>query len=61
MQVPKQIIEHCQAHKLCKGCKIGCTAPVSDRDFDGWVESQIAKIEAFLAAKRQQNAGNVIK
>jgi len=61
VQVAQKIIDHCQAHTLCKGCKIGCTAPVSDRDFDGWVESQIAKIEAFLAAKMQQNSGNVVK
>ena len=52
MKVPEQVIEHCAAHKLCRGCKIGCAAPVSDRDFNGWVESQIAKIEAFLAEKR---------
>ena len=56
MKVPKQVVEHCAAHKLCKGCKIGCNAPVSDRDFDGWVESQIAKIEAFLAEKRRNSA-----
>lgn len=52
MKVPSEVIEYCQTHKLCKGCKIGCVAPVSDRDFSGWVESQIAKIEAFLAEKR---------
>jgi hypothetical protein len=56
VKVPEQVIEHCAQHKLCKGCKIGCTAPVSDRDFDGWIESQIAKIEAFLAEKRRNSA-----
>lgn len=61
MKVPEQVIEHCAQHKLCRGCKIGCTAPVSDRDFDVWVESQIAKIEEFLAEKKAKFCGNVLK
>jgi len=56
VKVPDEVIKHCASYKLCKGCNIGCTAPVSDRDFDGWVDSQIAKIEAFLAEKRRNYA-----
>ena len=47
MQIPQQVIDHCEAHKMCRGCKLNCVAPVSDRDFDKWLESQIKRVLAL--------------
>ncbi len=44
MQIPQIVIDHCASHKLCKGCPINCIAPVSDRDFDKWLETQIKRV-----------------
>ena len=50
MIIPKDIIQHCSAHPICKGCPLGtCVAPVSDRDFDGWLARRIAEIRQVIA------------
>lgn len=44
ISVPQYVIDHCNKHKLCKGCQLNCTAPVSDRDFQPWLKTQVEKI-----------------
>jgi hypothetical protein len=44
MKIPQKVIDHCASHKLCKGCPINCVAPVSDREFESWMQVQIKKV-----------------
>lgn len=38
------IVDYCNKFKMCRGCHINCVAPTSDRDFYGWLSSQIQRI-----------------
>jgi hypothetical protein len=44
MKTPQKVIDHCASHKLCKGCPINCVAPVSDREFEKWLDNQIKRV-----------------
>jgi len=47
VEIPKFVVDHCNKYKLCKGCKINCVAPVSDRDFAVWVNLIIERIRNY--------------
>jgi len=49
--VPKRLVEHCDSHKLCKGCPLGtCVAPVNDSTDPRWQE-WINDVDARLFRK----------
>lgn len=39
-QLDQRVIDHCASHKLCRGCKFNCVAPVADWKFDEWIKKQ---------------------
>lgn len=56
MNIPADIIAHCQRHICCKGCPLGtCTAPLVNADsqqWREWIENKIAEIRELNAQKR---------
>jgi hypothetical protein len=40
MIMDKRVIDWCESHKLCRGCKFNCVAPVADWKFDEWIKNQ---------------------
>jgi len=52
----QRVIDHCNAHKLCKGCGINCVAPASDREFFDWVKTQEQKIIGIIESRKSANA-----
>jgi hypothetical protein len=47
MNIPKKVIDHCAAHKLCKGCPLNCVAPAADHKFQEWLCDQIKRVLAL--------------
>ena len=52
----QRVIDHCAAHKLCKGCKFNCVAPVADWQFSEWVKRQEQMVLEYLNDTRTANA-----
>lgn len=44
----KRVIDHCNAHKLCKGCKFNCVAPTADWQFQDLVAEQERLVLEYL-------------
>lgn len=48
MKIPQDVVDHCDKHKLCKGCPLGtCVAPlvgITDPRWDEWLKERIAAV-----------------
>jgi hypothetical protein len=44
------VIDHCNNHKLCKGCKVNCSAPATGNYdvYAEWSQRQEIKILAYI-------------
>lgn len=53
MKIPRDIIDHCAKHRLCKGCPLKtCDAPThsaGDPRWDQWLTQRIAEIRRLYA------------
>ena len=51
-QLPQDVIDHCNAHPMCKGCPLRtCVAPLSDAGRPEWANWIQGRIEAVRAIK----------
>lgn len=49
MTVPVDIQNHCNLYTFCRGCPLGtCTAPVSQREYEGWLAVRINEIRKVI-------------
>lgn len=46
MEMPQDVIDHCNARPLCKGCPLGtCTAPLVNYGDERWSEWVAGRVE----------------
>jgi len=48
MILPQFVIDYCQKHPACKGCKLACAAPTDPVKRDLWIKDMIEKIREKL-------------
>jgi len=51
-KIDQAVIDHCAKFKLCKGCPLNCVAPVSDRDFDAWINKKIIEVKDLCLSQK---------
>ena len=46
MNIPTEVIDHCQKYSMCKGCPLGtCVAPLAEANTDRWNEWLAERID----------------